>query len=334
MLYPLDNVKLRTGETVSAAIVRAPDAAWAERIERMLQHKGDPWNWQNSELLRRPTGLEADFFVLHRDGVPFANIMLVARAGVALLGHVWTEPADRKTGASSILMERLLEGFEASDGRAIFLGTEFDSTAWHYYRRRGFEPVEEGSGYMVRQGGQSEGVDDAWFDARDALVEPLDWPHWPAAAPLCLSESATIVRLAATGLIGRGSSEGALLPLIRDGRRRREMGENGDASVLRDAQGAAVLGLACRREDAMWPNTTVLDVFCHSRWWHRAGDLIAGLSRGERGRRTIAYADASDTAKQAVLAQAGLKKIAVLPNWVKTAARSEARSDVFLFADS
>jgi GNAT superfamily N-acetyltransferase len=334
MLHPLGHVTLRTGETVGAAIVRAPDLAWAERIERMLQHKGEPWNWQNSELLRESTGLDADFFVLHRDGVPLANIMLVARAGVALLGHVWTEPADRKTGASSILMERLLEAFVAREGRAIFLGTEFDSTAWHYYRRRGFEPVEERSGYMVRQGAGSAGVGDAWFDARDAIVEPLDWPHWPTAAPLCLSESATLVRLAATGLIGRGSSEGALLPLIRDGRRRRAVGKNGGACVLRDAHGAPVLGIASRREDPTWPNTTVLDVFCHPRWWHRAGDLMAALPRSEPGRRTIAYADANDEAKQVVLADAGLKKIAVLPKWVKTTARGDTRSDVFVFAGS
>jgi hypothetical protein len=40
-------------ERVEAAVVRGPDLDWAGRIEKLLGHKGDPWNWQNTEMLRQ-----------------------------------------------------------------------------------------------------------------------------------------------------------------------------------------------------------------------------------------------------------------------------------------
>ena len=321
---------LRTGEAVSAAVVNAPDADWAERIETMLVHKGDPWNWQNSELLRRDTGLVANFFVLHRDRVPFANIMLVEAGGAALLGHVWTAPADRGTGASSLLMTRALEDFSARAGRAIFLGTEFDGPAWRYYRRRGFEPVEPAGGYMELYRQPRAEFERSWFGATNAIVEPLDWPHWPAAAALCLGDFGDVVRLAAVKLIGRRSSEEPLLPLIREARQRRAAGAPSMAVVLRDAAGPAVLGLACRQPHPLWPDAEILDVFCHPQWWTRADELIEAVSR-KGACRTIAYADANQTGKRVVLERAGFRETTVLPHWVSCAAAGGGRIDVSVF---
>ncbi|MGH7996825.1 MAG: GNAT family N-acetyltransferase [Opitutaceae bacterium] len=318
---------LRTGEVADAAVIEAPDPDWAERIERMLRHKGDPWNWQNSELLRRPCGLAARFFILHRAGIPFSNIMLAEDAGVALLGHVWTEPADRGGGASSLLMRAALDDFEGRGGRAIFLGTEFDSEPWRYYRRRGFEAVEPGSGYMARYGESAEEFERAWFGGAQALVEPLDWTHWPAAAPLCLGGFPGLVRLAAGQLIGRISSEGALLPLIRDARRRRESCQGGGPVVLRDAAGPAVLGIASRLPHPLWPDTDIVDLFCHPRWWPRAADLLAAIPNAG-ARRAVAFADAGEPARRAALESAGFRGIAVLPAWVRRAASGAEMADV------
>ncbi|HWA86573.1 MAG TPA: GNAT family N-acetyltransferase [Opitutus sp.] len=322
---------LRTGEAVSAAVVGAPDNDWAARIERMLVHTGDPWNWQNSELLRRDCGVAANFFVLQREGAPFANIMLVETAGVALLGHVWTAPADRGGGASSILMERAMDDFATRGGRAIFLGTEFDSTAWRYYQRRGFEPVEPGSGYMEFHRQPRAEFERGWFGAKETIIEPLDWPHWPAAAPLCLGDFGDVVRLAAVRLIGRRSSEEPLLTLIREARRQHAAGAPPPAFVLRDANGPAVLGVACRQPHPLWPGTEILDVFCHPRWWRRGADLIAALPRAGAS-RTIAYADANQTEKRAAFEGAGLRETTVLPRWVRRAAAGSERVDVSVFA--
>jgi GNAT superfamily N-acetyltransferase len=332
MLTSLGNTTLRTGEIVEATVVRAPDADWAERVERMLRHKGDPWNWQNSELLRGDTSVTARFFLLHRGGVPFANIMLVEEAGVALLGHVWTEPADRRTGASSILMECLLQDFAARGGRALFLGTDFDGAPWHYYRRRGFEAVEPGSHYMARYETSRSEFERSWFSAGPTVIEPLDWAHWPTAAPLCLGESGGTVRLLSARLLGRASSEGTLLPLIRDARARRAAGQPGNGFVLRESVTTAVFGIACRQPHPLWPETDVLDVFCHPCAWPRAGELLAALRPDGRGRRQVACVDAADTAKQALLVAAGLRPTAALPRWAAVGPEVGERVSVTVLA--
>lgn len=296
----------------------------------MLQHKGDPWNWQNSELLRCRCGVDARFFILHRAGVPFANVMLVECGGVALLGHVWTAPTERRSGASSLLMERLLQDFLRNGGKAIFLGTEFDTSPWHYYRRRGFEPVEPGSGYMARYESSAEAFEQQWFQAEEAVIEPLDWPHWVTAAPLCLAGFPGNVRLAAVRLCGRRSSEEPLLGLIRENRRRQVDGGPVRAMALRDARSAAVLGLACRRPHPLWPDRDILDVYCHPRWWHRAGDLLAALPSAG-GKHTVAYVDRDHLPKQAVLAAAGLRLAAVLPSRLRVGGSDPAGVSVAMF---
>lgn len=94
MYQTLGKVTLRSGETVEAGVVAGPDPVWAERLVKLLWHKGDPWNWQNARLLEADQGLDAYFYMLHRDGKPLANIMTVENNGVGHFGHVWTEPAE------------------------------------------------------------------------------------------------------------------------------------------------------------------------------------------------------------------------------------------------
>ena len=329
MYRELGTVKLKSGEMVETAVIRAPDLAWADRLEQMLLHKGDPWNWQNTELLRVETGVKASFFVMHRGGVPFSNIMLVETAGVALLGHVWTELPDRRTGANAILMDLLLEDFRQQNGRAIFLGTGYDSPPFHYYRRRGFEPVEPGSGYMGRYSQQREVFDRTWFGATEAVVEPLDWPHWPVSSPLFLGPFDGVVRIAATQLIGR-ISEGPLLPLIREARHARAAGKSSGTCVLRDAAGPAMLGLASRQLHPLWPNTDIVDIFCHPRWWHRAPDLLQSLP-ASMAASSVAYCDTTHVAKREILEQAGFVERAVLPQWVFATPLENSRVDVSIF---
>ncbi len=312
MVNTLPAITLKSGERVGAAIVRAPDPAWAERVETMLRHKGDPWNWQNSELLRSPVGLAARFFLLHRAGVPFANIMLVETNGIAILGHVWTEPADRGAGASSMRMNWLLEDFQARGGRALFLGTDFDSDAWRYYQRRGFVPVEPGSGYMARYFQPPAEFDRACFDARESILAPLDWPDWPAAAPLFLGDFPGQVRIAATKLVGRCLPEGPLLPILREQRRRRTAGDPACACVLRAQPGGAVLGFASRQPDPLVPDGIIVDLFCHPHGWRRAGEMLAALGPFPSG-RTVAYTDAGLAPKRAVLEAAGFLPTTISP---------------------
>jgi GNAT superfamily N-acetyltransferase len=330
MIVRSQTAQLRDGAQATATVVRAPDSTWAGRIEAMLGHKGDPWDWQNAEIARKDLGLEARFFLLQRGEAPFANIMLAETEGVGLLGHVWTEAADRGLGASSVLMELLLADFRDRGGRALFLGTVFDTAPWHYYRRRGFEPVESGSGYMALYQSTESDFYSGWFEVGSAEIKMLGWPDWPAAAPLFLGAFPGAVRISATQLIGRRSPEGPLLPLLREEEKRQSAGLPGCACILRAVGKAAVLGFASRFPDSTWPDLQRVDLYCHPKWWHRAGELLAALPAAEPG-QSLAYADADLAPKCQALERAGFKAVAVLPRWIATDAARTTAIDVIVY---
>ncbi len=313
MYTALGPATLRSGEQVTAAVVAAPDLAWADRVERMLVHKGDPWNWQNSALLRQQTGVGARFFLLHRDGQPFSSLAIIEDQGVGLLCHVWTAESDRQVGASSILMEHALADFRRRGGRALYLGTEYEGTAWHYYRRRGFEPVAGRCGAMVQLPEPQEAFTARWFAAGETVVEPLAWRHWPAAFPLFLEPSGGLIRLAAGRLFGAKLAEEPLLPLLREQGQRAAVGELPCAYVLRAKDSAAVLGLAGRSEHPLWPRTEMVDLFCHETRWAAAGALLEPLLKQDHGTRLLAYVDPEQPQKQAALERAGFRVSAHWP---------------------
>lgn len=325
MIVSLHEARLLTGETVAAAVVRAPDEAWADRIEPMLRHKGELWRWQNSEVLRQETGLEARFFVLHREGVPFANLMVVETNGVGFLGHVWTESVDRGRGASSALMEMALEDFRKRGSRALFLGTDFDSPPWHFYHRRGFQAIEAGSGYMELYFQRKDEFEAAWFGSGESRIEQLGWPDWPASVPLFAGPWPGVVRMAGMQLVGRRSPEEPLLPSLRY----RLGGERGCVRVLRAADGGAVLGMASWMPDPLWREASVLDVYCHPQWWHRADDLLQALPLPSNS--LVAYADANFAAKVNALERAGFARQGSLPKWVAVDAARFTGADVAIY---
>jgi hypothetical protein len=331
MIVSSQAVRLKNGAEATASVVRAPDPAWAGRIEAMLGHKGDPWDWQNAEIARKNLGLNASFFLLHRGEMPFANIMLAESGGVGLLGHVWTEEADRGLGASSVLMNLLLADFRVRGGRALFLGTVFDSPPWHYYHRRGFEPVESGSDYMALYHSSEHDFYSDWFEAGSADIKPLDWVDWPSAAPLFLGPFPGAVRISATQLIGRRSPEGPLLPLLREEGRRQSAGQPGCARVLRAGGNSAVLGFASRFPDSTWPDRQRVDLYCHPGWWHRAGELLEALLLPAGTGQSLAYADTDLAPKRQALERAGFKAVAVLPRWISAEAARPATTDVVIY---
>ena len=141
MYAGLGHVALTGGEQVEAGVVDGPDTRWAQRLEELLCHKGELWNWQNSRVLRTSTGIASRFYVLHRRGIPFANAMTAELSGVGILAHVWTRPEDRRKRACSELMRVLMEDVGARQGKALFLFTQSGSVAYRLYSRFGFRSV-------------------------------------------------------------------------------------------------------------------------------------------------------------------------------------------------
>ena len=329
MVQQLETVTLKNGEQVEAGVIYGPDRDWAPRILQMLSHKGDPWQWQNAQVLERDLGIDVFFYILHRDGTPFANIMTIELAGVGIFGHVWTNPEDRQKGASSRLMQLQMAHFRSRGGRALFLGTDFESVPYHLYGKQSFQGVEAGSGYMAYLAGSRETFATEYFRTDEAEVKQLNWSHWPASTALYLWDFPGVVRYAGAGLIGRQSTEASFLHLLNRAERYAKKERPAPALVLQSAS-TAVLGCAMWNWDPIWPDTCLVDVYCHPACWRQAGDLLGSLALPE-AESYVAYADLSCPEQGETLMKAGFNPVGLLEKRAPVAKASAERADVCLF---
>lgn len=324
MFHPLGEVTLKSGERVSAAVIQGPDAAWHDRITRFLGHKGDPWNWQNSTLLTHDTGIEARFYVLHRDDRPFAHQMTAELHGVGIFGHVWTDPADRGRGAAGELMRVQMAHFRQRGGRALYLSTGFDTAPYHIYQKHGFVGIDPGSGYMTWTDGPLAAFEADYFAPGPAVIEPVDWPHWPVTPALFMCNIPGIIRCAPLKLVGRKSTEGDLLPSIQN----RAVTTDTPAVCALRKTGGAVVGLAAWAEDELSPDLICADVFCHPAHWEQASALLRHTLAGAPSRACVAYADSTCPQKVAVLQSEGFQLSATWPQRLTAAGQT---ADLLMF---
>lgn len=326
MYQSLGGITLKSGETVEAAHLIGPEPAWAPRIVDMLSHKGDPWNWQNAQVLERDLGIDVHFYVLHRDGDPFANMMTIELAGVGHFGHVWTRPEDRQQGASSALMALQMEDFRQRSGRALFLSTGYNSVPYRLYEKFGFQGFSPPSGYMAYYRTTHDDFDADYFRAAPAVIKPLNWTHWPASAPLFLGDFPGIVRAAGAHLIGIATTESPFLDLLHDVERRQQRQRSSRVSILQSAT-TAVVGCALWSWHPIWPETCLVDLYCHPGYWRQAGDLLNALELPDAD-SFMAYGDSTAPERMAVLQHAGFKQSSILPQ--RVSGLEEGREDIIV----
>lgn len=325
MITHLDPVVLKTGEIVEAAVVQAPEPAWASSIAGLLAHKGDPWNWQNSAVLERELGIDAFFYVLHRKSKPFANIMTVERDGIGIFGHVWTEPSERQKGASSLLMGLQMADFRQRHGRALYLNTG-NPIARGLYERFGFRRIEADSSLMSYTNKDIEAWEEDYFAGGGKIV-PLAWRHWPAACPLLVGDGPGTVRIASIGILGRATPEEGFLPLLRN----READPNGTPNMMiYELSTGAVAGLAAWGFHPIWPSTLIVDLYCHEKYWPHGGEILHELELPP-SRQLIAYSDPTVPAKNKILLDAGFSQMACYPNWLVAHNDSKSTADLLAF---
>ena len=311
MYESLGDFCLKSGESVEMGVIYGPDLDWAERLETLLAHKGNIWDWQNSAVLRRQIGIDGRFYVLHRDGEPFANMMVVVQQGSGHFGHVWTCPEDRRQGAATGLMEHMMEHFRQSKAKALFLGTGFDSPAYHIYRHHGFRGIEAQSGNMEYYVHDKTNFEAHYFAKEQCSIEALNWCHWPASAALFLADIPGRVRCLTLGLLGRSSTEGPMLNLLQQNEYRAEQEHAISVRVLVQNISQAVVGMALWSWDKQWPGTCLIDVYCHPHFWDQATDLLAALEIPE-AERYVAYGDLSCKVKDQYLEAHGFQQTGTL----------------------
>lgn len=331
MYTSLGDVLLKSGETVQAGVVTGPDEQWRERIETLLAHKGEDWHWQVRQLLTAELGVQGRFYLLHREGILLSHIMTVESEGVGLVGHVWTNPEDRGRGAASKLMALLMADFGSRQGRALHLDTAYDSPAYHIYRKHGFEGIEPGSGVMAYFKPSRTEFEAAYFAPGETNIAPLNWHHWTVASPLLAGAWPGVVRAASLGILHRTPSESPLIGPLR-------ATQNHDTShdtagteprivALQKSASRAVVGLAACAPDPLWPDTVLVDVYCHPAFWDKGGELLRALPLPP-ARRYLAYLEAEAAPKRAALEAAGFRQVAVLPAHLARAVASPDYADI------
>lgn len=316
MYEKLDDVMLKSGEQVELGLVKGPDLEWVNRIEGdLLAHKGQPWRWGNRIMLEQDLGVDAFFYVLHRDGEPFSNVMTIEYDGIGILGHVFTKPEDRRQGAASAIFQELMAHFEARKGQAMILGTGYDSPPYHIYKSFGFEGLEPQSGTMAFYSAGEEGFREAYFTAGEVVVERLEATHYPVVPILFSGTFKEVVRSVVMRLFGRSSSEGPLISLFRDELDRRANDKPTRTVIARINGRSTVVGFATTDRDPLWPGTCMVDVFCHPNFWAHGIELLNEMSWPD-ARRYVAYCDAGWQEKEDVLRKAGFQQAAKFERWM------------------
>ena len=308
MYTSLGSVGLKSGEQVEVGVVCGPDLEWAARVEKLLGHKGPIWQWQNTATVRCGLGIEARFYLLHREGIPLANIATFTYRGAGHFGHVWTLPEDRRQGAASQLMRAQMEHFRQQGGKALFLGTGYDSAPYHIYAAHGFVGLEPQSGQMEYYAQGKSQFEAEYFVKGGVQVEEVQWRHWPASGALFLGDFPGAVRCAPLKLLGRSSTEGPFLRLIQEEEQRREKGESARARVLCQTVSQAVVGFTMWDWDPLWPSTCVVEVYCHPDFWDKGRELLGELAL-PRAERYVAYSDAECLEKGEVLRTVGFRSV-------------------------
>lgn len=330
MYESLGRVTLKTGEVVEAGVIICPDVDWADRLLTLLAHKDPLTRWQNRAVLTQQLDIESYFYVLHRDGIPFSNITTVELSGVGIYGHVWTTEPERQKGASSGLMALQMAHFHARGGKAFLLVAGYQDTAYRMYQKAGFASIEPGSGYMAYYAESQAAFEDTYFAAGETVIQPFGWSSWPSSSPLFAGGFPGLVRAAPLGLVGRRITEDPFLPLLRDTDIRQREHEPPRAVALRGLSTGAVLGFAVWRWDAVWPDTCLIDVYCHPNYWDRAPELYAALPIPDAD-RYLAYADVDFAQKITLLEGLGFRPTVTLPGYVATSVQKTAYADVLVF---
>ena len=317
MYQRLTPATLRDGRQVEAGVVLAPDAEWAEIIGPLLMHKGGLWNWQIEYVLTHEAPIEARFYMLLEEGKALSHVMTLECAGVGIFGHVWTIPAARGLGASSELITRQMADFSQRGGRALYLGTDYQSTAYRIYHRVGFRSVEAQTGYMhYFQHGEARFAE-AYWRSGPVAIEPFGWNHYPLLQPLFLTDDPAIVRNVGMHNIGRVTAEEHPLRFLQpadgadDG-----LQPSAQANVLVDQTSGAVAGFASWSWHPLWFDVCIVDTFCKRGYWEHGGRLFDSLALPHTARRVVSYVDSVSPEMRSLLTERDYVPHETRSDWV------------------
>lgn len=297
----LATVTLKSGETMQVIHVASPEPAWVDRILPFLDHKGT--RWLEPMRVAYTSGLDAltinDFLGVLDSGEVVGNITTAEYASVAILQHVFTPPEHRRKGIATHLMRGLCEEFVSRGGRAMSLGTGYDSHPYHIYAGFGFR----GRG----ESGKMTWLPEAdflanWFAPSPVIIRETLWEDWPRLELLYATEGQWQLKGAYFGQFGHAGYESQYVEL----RPAMEEGLITSVRVMESATGA-VVGHAFVAPQPGWPkHVHILDFMLHANFHGQAGELLASVEL-PTGSKIQSYCDARAGARREALEAAGFR---------------------------
>ncbi len=323
MFNKLEEVVLKTGERMEVGVIAAPDAPHAEEVKQFLGHKPGNYKWHIERCVTESLdALETRFYVGKLDGNVIINIMTVEHDGIGILGHVFTLPHQRRKGACKGVMAQQMADFRHRNGRALYLGTGYNSPPYHIYNSFGFESVCPASGFMQYQ--VNADFVESYFAPAPAHPKPVEWHDWPKITALSAIVGWDTLRSLTWGVYGPTNLEGGFLSFKRD----LDTEDVYTDAKLLGAQNGAIVGWATVSRDTRWRGeTAVLELFFHPNFVDAVPALLSALTFPEL--KVQCYVDDGATVKADILASAGFECEARLKGQFAYAGR---RYDVLVFS--
>ena len=302
MYTKLGEAILKTNERMEVGVITAPDESHANEIKQFLGHKPGNYKWHIERCVtERLDALETRFYVGKVDGRVITNIMTVEYQGIGILGHVFTMPEQRRKGACKGVMAYQMEDFRQRNGRALYLGTGYNSHPYHIYHSFGFESVFPESGFMNYY--VHEDFEEHYFAPAPTHPKPVEWHDWPKVTALSGIVGSDALRSLIWNVYGPTNMEGGFLSFKHD-----LEAENvyEDAKLLISSDGA-IVGWATVNRDNRWrPATAVLDLFFHPNFADEVPALLSAVEFPDV--KVQCYVDSSAKKKAEVLETAGFTR--------------------------
>ena len=292
---------LRTGEVMEVGCVEPPDEDWGERVEESLSHKPPIWQYHIHKAIRGETDeLRNHFYIGCIQDELVTGVMTVEYRRVGILGHVYTQPAYRRKGAYSSLMEYQMEDFRKRGGGVLLLGTGYHTPPFWIYQSFGFQPFAGKSGYM--RYATEEDLEDTYYTPGDVSIRELHWGDWPGANLLTSQPGDDLLRSFPFKLGDISSFEEGFLHLkqgLEEDRRCRAWAAESDSGAL--------VGMVMLTPDEQFNvGAYFLDLVVHQDFWDHAEKLLHA-ARGLRG-TVQCYTDLACQAKVSALEAAGFSR--------------------------
>ena len=274
MYNKLGDVLLKTGERMEVGVVTAPDTPHAEEVKQFLGHKPGNYKWHIERCVTEVLdALETRFYVGKLDGAVITNIMTVEYEGVGILGHVFTLPQQRRKGAAKGVMGYQMEDFRQRSGKALYLGTGYNSHPYYIYHSFGFESVFPESGFMKYH--VHEDFEERYFAPAPAVPKSVEWHDWPKVTALSGIVGWDTLRSLKWEVYGPTNLEGGFLSFKHD----LETADAYDDAKFLISSGGAIVGWATVGRDGRWqPATAVLDLFFHPNFADAVPVLLSAVT--------------------------------------------------------